>query len=43
MVSEKGEPLALWGLQDVTSTCNYIKKSELLGALPRLVGDVGGN
>lgn len=43
MVSEKGGPLGLWGLQDVTSTCNYIKKLELLGVLPRLVGDVGGN
>ena len=37
----KGEPLALWGLENITSTCNYIKKLELLGVLPRSAGGVG--
>lgn len=43
MVSEKGGPLALWGLQDATSTCNYTQKIELLGVLPGLAGGVGGS
>lgn len=42
MVSEKGGPLALWGLQDVTSTCNYIKKIGAAWCAPQISGRCGG-